>query len=131
MDCLESHVLQSIHWTGVGSNAVDVFLLLSEITQICSSTDLPLVRNSSVVLSVIKFKILKAGSQLKSRLELSRTIAGTHRLHCFIPLSSELSSKRDFSDKPVMRQECTMLSTRSAISFAAINGYVTAMYDGF
>jgi len=31
-----------------------------------------------------------------------------------------------------MKQECTMLSTSSAISFVEpINGYVTAMYDGF
>src|SRR5688572_18885628 len=70
-------------------------------------------------------------SFLKSKFELSRTIAGTHRLHSFIPLASDLIEVRDFSESTDKRKESVMLATSSAMSFNTINGYVTAIYDGF
>ena len=70
-------------------------------------------------------------SFLKSRFELSRTIAGTHRLHSFIQLSSDLIKVRDFSRSTDERKERVTLATGSAMSFNAINGYFTAIYDGF
>ena len=68
---------------------------------------------------------------MNSRFELARTIPGTHRLHSFIPLSSDLIEVRDFSGSPDKRKEHVTLATGFAVSFNVISGYVTAMYDGF
>ena len=68
---------------------------------------------------------------LNTRFESARTIAGTHRLHCFLPVSAEVMEVRDFSLSPVKRLEQVVHRTDSdAMNIARINGYVTAIYDG-
>jgi len=76
---------------------------------------------------------LEQVSFLKNRFASTRTIAGTHRLHSFIPISSEIIEVSDFSGCPDKRQERVTMaaSSSSTVSFAAINGYVTVLYDGF
>ena len=69
---------------------------------------------------------------LNARFESARTIAGTHRLHCFRPVSAEIMEVRDFSLSPVKRLERVVHRTDSnTVNVARINEYVTAMYDGF
>jgi hypothetical protein len=70
---------------------------------------------------------------LEHRFQLARTIAGTHRLHCFVPLSAQLVEVRDFSSslkKRVERISLTSDTTSTAIRITSVNGYVTAKYDG-
>jgi hypothetical protein len=73
---------------------------------------------------------------LRSRFELSRTIAGTHKLHSIIPISKELVEVREFSSSQLTRVESVTLSslaTNSGLSVANIvhfKGYITAKYDG-
>ena len=74
---------------------------------------------------------LEQASYLKNRFETTRTIAGTHRLHSFIPILSEIIEVRDFSGCPDKRQERVTIAESSTVSFSAINGYVTVIYDGF
>ena len=68
----------------------------------------------------------------KHKIESARTIAGTHRLHYFLLVSGEIMEVRDFSLSPVKRLERVVHRTDSnTVNVARINGYVTAMYDGF
>ena len=70
---------------------------------------------------------------LEHRFQLARTIAGTHRLHCFVPLSAQLVEVQNFSsslEKPVERISLTSDTTGTAIKITSINSYVTAKYDG-
>lgn len=70
---------------------------------------------------------------LKERFESTRTIAGTHRLHSFRPISTKELEVRDFStsdDKRIERVAAVKGNSDTAIKFAAIRGYVTAQYDG-
>ena len=69
-----------------------------------------------------------------TRFESTRTIAGTHRFHCFQPISTGMLGARDFSSAATMRQERIVLQLEepvNVINFASITGYVTAVYDGF
>jgi len=69
----------------------------------------------------------KEANFLKTRFESARTMAGTHRLHCFIPVSAELIEVRDFSPSPLKRLERVVNSNDPFIvNIAQINGYVTA-----
>ena len=47
----------------------------------------------------------KEADFLKTRFESARTIAGTHRLHCFLPVSANVIEVRDFSLSPLKRLE--------------------------
>ena len=69
---------------------------------------------------------------LSKRFELTRTIAGTHRLHSFRPISRKELAVQDFSSGDNERIECVSSVTGSdnVLKFAAIKGYVTAHYDG-
>jgi len=68
------------------------------------------------------------------RFESTRTIAGTHRLHSFRPISSDELEVRDFSFSEDSRRERISLKsltiTNSALKFSSIKGYVTVKYDG-
>ena len=72
---------------------------------------------------------------LSKRFEQTRTIAGTHRLHSFRPISTEELEDRDFSlcqNKRVERVTLTRsVSLDTAMNFTDIKGYVTAQYDGW
>ena len=70
-------------------------------------------------------------SMLEKRFELARTIAGTHKLHCLVPISTQQVEVRNISasvDKQVERISIT--SDTIAMKITSINGYVTAKYDG-
>ena len=69
---------------------------------------------------------------LNERFELSRTIAGTHRLHSFRPLSINELEVREFSSSSKIRVECVSSGTKvsdNVSTFSVIRGYVTARYD--
>ena len=69
---------------------------------------------------------------LAGRFESTRTIAGTHRLHCFKPISKWMLEVGDFSSDANKRQEKIVVDDPvNLINFASITGYVTAVYDGF
>lgn len=67
---------------------------------------------------------------LKDRFVTARTIAGTHGLHSFRPVSREKLEVRAFSSSPTMREEQVSLYTEVNVPFPTIRGYVTAIYDG-
>jgi len=71
---------------------------------------------------------------LKVRFESTRTIAGTHRLHSFRPISLDELEVRDFSlsaDKRIERVSCeSLVMPESVVTFSSIKGYVTAKYNG-
>jgi len=67
---------------------------------------------------------------LLSRFASARTIAGTHKLHSFRSISSELVEVREFSTSPEQRVERISLSTVPVIEPVIMKGYVTARYDG-
>src|SRR5207248_9181795 len=67
----------------------------------------------------------------KQDLNLLEQLRGTHRLHCFLLVSADIIV-RDFSLSPLKRLERVVRRTDSdTVNIARINGYVTAMYDGF
>jgi hypothetical protein len=70
---------------------------------------------------------------LSNRFEATRTIAGTHRLHSFRPISSNELEVREFSSSNEKRIECVTSATKdrdNVIKFSTIKGYVTVNYDG-
>ena len=79
---------------------------------------------------------------LEDRFTISRTIPGTHRLHSFRPISKEEIEVRDFSVSPKKRNEYICIKERidkdsessmnpTYLTFADLQGYVTAEYDGY
>jgi len=70
---------------------------------------------------------------LNERFESSRTIAGTHRLHSFRPISSKELEVREYSSSNDKRIECVSSVKKDCgkiMKLSAIHGYVTARYDG-
>ena len=70
---------------------------------------------------------------LNERFGNTRTIAGTHRLHSFRPLSSEEVEVREFSSSNDKRVECVSSVKKGCSNInklSTIQGYVTACYDG-
>ena len=70
---------------------------------------------------------------LNERFETSRTIAGTHRLHSFRPISSNELEVRAYSSSNDKRIECVSSVKKDCgkmMKLSAIQGYVTARYDG-
>ena len=71
---------------------------------------------------------------LSKRFESARTIAGTHKLHSFRPISANELEIRNFSSSEEKRIECisTVINdSDSFIKLSVIKGYVTARYDGY
>ena len=68
---------------------------------------------------------------LAPRLELSRTIPGTHLIHCVKPLSLKLVEVKHFSASSNSRTERVTVST-TAVQFpiSVTNGYVAVSYSG-
>ena len=70
---------------------------------------------------------------LNERFESSRTIAGTHRLHPFRPISSSELEVRAYSSSNDKLIECVSSLKKDCgkmMKLSAIQGYVTARYDG-
>ena len=71
---------------------------------------------------------------LSKRFESTRTIPGTHQLHCFRPTSFEKLECREFSlstEKRVERVTINRSDTTNPVKLDFIKGYVTAKYDSF
>jgi len=70
---------------------------------------------------------------LAPRFLTSRTIPGTHRLHCFRPISKEKMEVRDFSSSLEGRIEAVSININecSSLDIGIIKGYATVEYDGF
>ena len=67
---------------------------------------------------------------LQQRFDLARTIAETHGLHSFLPISKDKLEVREFSASPVAREECVSLMQYASIQRPVMRGYVIAVYDG-
>lgn len=68
---------------------------------------------------------------LAPRFELSRTIPGTHDIHCVKPLSLQLVEVKQFSTSSDSRTERTTISaTAVTLPFSVIQGYVAVSYSG-
>uniref|UniRef100_UPI00358EEC48 uncharacterized protein n=1 Tax=Myxine glutinosa TaxID=7769 RepID=UPI00358EEC48 len=68
---------------------------------------------------------------LKARFEETRTIPGTLKLHCFVPVSKEKVTVRAFSFSAEERKEHVKLTPGMIDhNVSAITGYVTVDYDG-
>ena len=69
---------------------------------------------------------------LEERLARSRTVAGTQKLHCFIPVSANTVEVKLFSSSTVSRREKVEVGRTPVLSprATAIGGYVTVAYDG-
>ena len=68
---------------------------------------------------------------LAPRLALSRTISGTHDIHCVKPLSLQLVEVKHFSTSRDSRTERTTISTTAVkLPLLAIKGYVAVIYSG-
>ena len=68
---------------------------------------------------------------LEERMQKARTVPGTQRLHCFIPLSTETVEVRQFSTSTISRVERVLLkgSTTPCTPPPVAMGYVTVAYD--
>ena len=63
---------------------------------------------------------------LEERLKVSRTISGTQKLHCFIPLSNTKILTKSFSS--IAKEERVVHLHKIEIPIDEINGFVTAMH---
>lgn len=70
---------------------------------------------------------------LEKRFESTRTIAGTHRLHSFRPISTDKLEVKDFSANEDKRIECVFANCNpsfdNVVNITANTGYITAVYD--
>ena len=66
---------------------------------------------------------------LEERLKISRTIPGTRKLHCFIPLSSAKILTKMFSNSSVAKDERVTHLSKTEIVIHEIKGFVTAVYE--
>jgi hypothetical protein len=70
---------------------------------------------------------------LQKRFESTRTIAGTHRLHSFRPISADKLEVREFSANEEKRIECVFVNSSptpdNVVNVTANTGYITAVYD--
>jgi len=70
---------------------------------------------------------------LEKRFQATRTIAGTHRLHSFCPISADKLEVREFSANEEKRVECVFAHSSptldNIVNITANTGYITAVYD--
>ena len=66
---------------------------------------------------------------LEERLKISRTIPGTQKLHCFIPLNNAKILTKSFSNSSVAKEERAIHLHKTEIPIDEIKGFVTAMYE--
>ena len=68
---------------------------------------------------------------LQERLKHSRTIPGTHQIHCAKPISADIMEVSSFSTSSNSRREKTTSKHHAShIQITAITGYVTVNYNG-
>ena len=67
---------------------------------------------------------------LGKRFEATRTIAGTHHLHCFRPISADKLEVREFSSSEGKCIECVFVNSNTTsnnvVNISTNTGYVTA-----
>ena len=66
---------------------------------------------------------------LEERLKISRTIPGTQKLHCFIPLSNAKILTKIFSNSSVAKEERVTRLSKTEIAIDEIKGFVTAVRE--
>ena len=66
---------------------------------------------------------------LEERLKISRTIPGTQKLHCFIPLSNAKILTKMFSNSSVAKEERVTHLIKTEIAIDEIKGFITAVYE--
>ena len=65
---------------------------------------------------------------LEERLKISRTIPGTQKLHCFIPLSNTKILTKSFSNSSTAKEERAVHLHKTEIPIDEISGFLTAMH---
>ena len=66
---------------------------------------------------------------LEERLKRSRTIPGTQKFHCFIPLSNAKILTKMFSNLSVAKEKRVTRLSKTEIAIDEIKGFVTAVYE--
>ncbi|KAL5503683.1 hypothetical protein EMCRGX_G010672 [Ephydatia muelleri] len=67
---------------------------------------------------------------LKERFSKAKTIAGTQRLHSFVPVDTTTLQVREYSASYDSRTEAVQVVVSPQVKMCDIKGYVTAIYDG-
>ena len=68
-------------------------------------------------------------SFLDNRFQKSKTIPGTQKLHCFIPLTKNTLHTKVFSNSKILKEEKVTLCETDELPFEEINGFVTAVHN--
>ena len=67
-------------------------------------------------------------SFLQERFEKSRTIPGTRKLHCFVPVSRSKVSTRAYSSSPTAKEERVTIQ-ENQLELDEIHGFVTCLHQ--
>ena len=67
---------------------------------------------------------------LQGRFQKSRTIPGTQKLHCFIPISKTTVSTKVYSNSDTQKEQKVTLSETTELSLEEINGFITVVESG-
>lgn len=66
---------------------------------------------------------------LRERFQQSRTIPGTQKLHCFIPITQNKLHAKVFSNSSTMKEERVTLSGIDELPLEDINGFITVVHN--
>lgn len=66
---------------------------------------------------------------LHDRFQQSRTIPGTQKLHCFIPLTQNKLHTKAFSYSNILKEERVTISGMDELPWEDINGFITVVHD--
>ena len=71
----------------------------------------------------------RAETFLQERFQKSKTIPGTQKLHCFVPLTKNTLCTKLYSNSSVQKEEKVALVETDGLSLEEINGFVAVVYD--
>ncbi|KAL5509652.1 hypothetical protein EMCRGX_G005052 [Ephydatia muelleri] len=110
--------------TSSGFSSPENMRVTSEITTACVNEKYPA--------SVVQKEHEQEAKLLDRRLARSRTVPGTQKHHCFIPISPNTLEVKLFSSSTVSRREKVEVGSAPVLTpqATAISGYVTMAYDG-
>eukprot|EP00795_Rhopilema_esculentum_P005689 gene5689-10935_t len=82
---------------------------------------------NSKLLTNVDWKV--EDEHLQERYRWARAIAGTHKLHSFIPVSESLMQVATYSLSEEWQKVCIFKSGQKTLDIGLIHGYVTVVYD--
>jgi len=71
----------------------------------------------------------RAETFLQERFQKSRTIPGTQKLHCFVPLTENSLRTKLYSNSSIQKEERVALIETDGLRMEEINGFVAVAYD--